>query len=333
MPAAAGLATVGIWRVSGRDSSWSAVLKVVRHATEGPGSAWSSHADPHHPFYWRREADALASDLLARLDGGLRAPRCHGVIERADGSVAIWMEDVVGEPATAWSLPRYRQAARHLGLAQARLAGMGALAAPWLSRDWLQVYLDRRAAAFDGVLDDPGGWELPLVQEAWPGGQAADLRNLWSDRGHLLVALQELPETLCQLDFHPRNLFDVAGQTVVIDWAFAGVGHLGEDAGTLIVDAVADFHVAPGQLRELFDLVVDGYANGLSEGGLALSVDDVRRAVAAGAAAKYGWLAPAIVSCVRTNRQVMNGRPIEEAARVWAAVATFLLDLARLALR
>jgi Phosphotransferase enzyme family len=331
-PGVPGLATVGIWRVSGRDGSWSVVLKVLRHASDGPGSAWSSHHDPHHPFAWRREADALASDLLARLGGdgfGLRAPRCHGVIGRDDGSVAVWMEDVVGDPGTGWSVPRYRQAAEHLGLAQARWAA-GDLAAPWLSRGWLRTYLDRRASSFDGVMDDPDGWRHPLVKATLPVERAPEFRQLWADRDRILAVVHEFPETLCHLDLHPRNLFDVAGRTVLIDWAFAGVGHLGEDAGNLVVDAVTDFHLEPARLGELFESVVDGYADGLAQGGLALPRAEVRRAVAAGAAVKYGWLAPALVVTARSGRSTMNGRPLDEAAKAWGTVATFLLDLARL---
>jgi Phosphotransferase enzyme family len=334
-PAAPGLATVGIWRVSARDSSWSVVLKVLRHVTEGPGSAWSSHDDPHHPFYWRREADALTSDLLARLDcggGGLRAPRCHGVVERTDGSAAVWMEDVVGEPGTGWSLPRYRQAAEHLGSAQARWAA-GDLSGRWLSRGWLRTYLDRRGSSFDGVLDDPDGWRHPLVKATLPVERAPEFRQLWADRARFLTTVQEFPETLCQLDFHPGNLFDVDGRTVVIDWAFAGIGHLGEDAGALVVDVVTDFHLEPADLGQLFDIVVEGYADGLSAGGLRLPIGKVRRAVAAGAVARYGWLAPALVSWAASGRPTMNGRPTEEAAKAWGTVAVFLLDQARLVLR
>lgn len=322
---APGLATVGIWRLGGTD--WSSVAKVVRHA-EHDGAVWGCDRDPAHPFYWRREAEAFEHPLLASLRGGLRAPRCHGVQERQDGSVAIWMEDVDGAPGSGWALARYRLAAEHLGRTQGAVAGSPALLTPWLSRGWLHLYVERRAAA-SAILDEPDVWRHPLVRAVLPVHRAAEFRALWDARTRLLDVLALFPRTLCQLDFHPRNLFDVDGDTVAIDWAFAGVGALGEDLGTLLIDAVADFHLPPAALPELLETLVDGYTEGLAAAGWTLTRDDVRRAVAGGAAAKYGWLVPAILATAVEGRPTMNGRPVEDAAPAWAACAVFLLELAR----
>ncbi|MEQ4209920.1 phosphotransferase [Actinopolymorpha sp. B9G3] len=322
-PTIADLATVGIWCVHGPERDWSLVCKVIRHAG-GAGTTWRSHSDPDHPFYWRREAEAFGSDLLAGLRDGLRAPACHGIVDRADGTTAIWMEDVAGLPASHWSLDRYRRAARDLGRMQGRLADAPALVERWLSRDWLRVYVERRSAHCE-ILDDPRAWSHPGVEAVVPAGRAGAFRQLWADRHRFRSVLDNYPRTLCQLDFHPGNLFDVDGDTVVIDWAFAGVGALGEDAGTLLVDTVADFRLEPTLLPDLFENLVDGYAAGLADGGCVRPVDDVRRAIAAGATAKYGWLVPAVLSAFQQGRTTMNGRPIEEGARAWVAVAEFLV--------
>ncbi|GAA5023639.1 aminoglycoside phosphotransferase family protein [Actinopolymorpha pittospori] len=323
-----GLATVGIWRQRGSD--WSSVVKVVGHA-DHDGAVWGSDRDPVHPFYWRREADAFEHPLLASLRGGLRAPRPYGVQERRDGSVAVWMEDVEGDPGSGWALPRYRLAAAHLGRMQGALAESPDLLTPWLSRGWLRLYVERRAGV-SAILDDVDAWRHPFVRAVLPVRRAAEFAALWDVRGGLLDVLAGYPRTLCQLDFHPRNLFDVDGDTVAIDWAFAGVGALGEDLGTLLVDAVADFHLPPTVLPELFETLVAGYADGLAAAGRGLPRADVRRAVAAGAAAKYGWLVPAFLTTATAGRPMMNGRPVEDAAPFWAACAVFLLGLAREAL-
>ena len=332
-PTVADLATVGIWRIRGSD--WSSVLKVLAHA-EGGGGAWSSHPEMSHPFYWRREADAFESPLLAGLRGGLRAPYPHGVVDRRDGTVAVWMEDIAGDPGSGWPLTRYGLAARHLGQLQGALAGaptlvVDGLAEPWLSRDWLRVYVQRRAAGC-AILDDPDVWRHPGVRSLVPVERAEGFRALWADRGRHLEVVDTFPRTLCQLDFHPRNVFDVRGETVVIDWAFAGVGAVGEDVGTLLVNAVADFHLAPDQLPDLLDTLVDGYATGLAEGGCALPVEAVRRAVAAGATAKYGWLVPHLLEAIVRGRATLNGRPLTEGAASWVAAGLLLLDLAPIAL-
>ncbi|SDT26245.1 phosphotransferase [Actinopolymorpha singaporensis] len=342
-PAVDGIATVGIWRVRGAD--WSAVVKVLRHVVHGGLSVWRSEDDPAHPFHWRREADAFADGLLGSLPGDLRAPACYGVVPGPDGTLAIWMEDVAGCEGSTWALPRYRQAAEHLGqvqghLAREHLAGEPVLDRPWMSRGWLRTYVDRRAArsAADADPTDPRVWSPPLVRRLVPADRVPAFQALWAARHRLLDVVDGLPRTLCQLDFHPRNLFDVAGRTVVIDWAFAGVGALGEDLGNLVVDAVTDFHLPPSKLPELFETLVAGYADGLAAAGWSGSDGpaepaEVRRMVAAGAAAKYGWLAPAIPAVVAQGRTTLNGRPIEEAAPLWVACGDFLVELADLAVR
>ncbi|MET9022190.1 phosphotransferase [Actinopolymorpha sp. NPDC004070] len=346
-PAVDGIATVGIWRVRGGD--WSAVVKVLRHVEDGGLSVWRTEEDPAHPFHWRREADAFADGLLGSLPGDLRAPACYVVLPGPDGTLAIWMEDVAGCEGSTWAMPRYRRAAEHLGrvqghLALAHLAGDPVLDRGWPSRGWLRMYVERRAARGAAEADpaDPRVWSHPLVRRLVPADRVPAYQALWADRHRLLDVVDGLPRTLCQLDFHPRNLFDVAGQTVVIDWAFAGVGALGEDLGNLVVDAVTDFHLPPSRLPELFETLVGGYADGLAAAGWPGSESepgaeagdpvDVRRMIAAGAAAKYGWLAPAIPAVVALGRTTLNGRPIEEAARAWVACGDFLVELADLAL-
>ena len=84
-------ASSGIWRVRAGDRS--AILKLVAHSTEGHVN-WISGEEPSHWFYWRREVLAYESGLLATLPGDLRAPVCHLVAERDDGSVALWLEDL-----------------------------------------------------------------------------------------------------------------------------------------------------------------------------------------------------------------------------------------------
>ena len=142
-------ATGGLWRIEGElpDAGavqpWSVVLKIIRYSTEGP-SNWRATDDPSHSYYWRREALAYESGLVERFSGGLRAPRCLAVIEREDGGVALWMEDMLGLSATKWDIDRYGLAARHLGQAQGEfLAGRPLPNQDWLCRDWLRTYVER----------------------------------------------------------------------------------------------------------------------------------------------------------------------------------------------
>jgi sugar lactone lactonase YvrE len=107
------------------------------------------------------------------------------------------------------------------------------------------------------------------------------------------LAAQAGQRTLCHLDVWPANLIDDDGTSVLLDWAFAGEGAVGEDVANLIVDSFADGLMDVRLLPELAESVTDRYLEGLRDGGWSGSDDAVRFAIAACGAAKYGWLGPA----------------------------------------
>ena len=265
-------ASSGIWRVRAGDRS--AILKLVAHSTEGHVN-WLSGEEPSHWYYWRREVLAYESGLLESLPGDLRAPACHLVAERDDGSVALWLEDLRGRPATRWTIGRYGLAARHLGRTQGAYLTSRALPdQEWLSRDWMRDYLTQRDGDLE-LVDDTDAWQEALVAASFPTPPVERLQEMRGDQSRFLDALDRLPRTLCHLDLHPANLFagadgggrGVDDSTVAIDWSFVGIGSLGEDAGNLVPDAVLDFHVAPERLDELYETVAAGYASGLRDAG------------------------------------------------------------------
>ena len=150
-----------------------------------------------------------------------------------------------------------------------------------------------------------------------------------ADQARYLDALDRLPRTLCHLDLHPANLFaDGDESTVAIDWSFAGIAALGEDAGNLVPDSVLDFHVDPARIDELYELVAGGYEAGLRDAGWDGPPSLVRLGMAATIAAKYSWIAPAILRAATENRELLNRRPIAETLHWWAPAVPFLLDRA-----
>ena len=315
-------ATRGIWRVRAGDRS--AVLKLVAHAPGDSGN-WRSGEAEDHWYYWRREADAYASGLLASFAGRLRAPECRLVAERDDGSVALWLEDLRGEPAPAWPLPRYGTAARDLGRAQGEFAvGRPLPADSWLSRGWLRDYVRRRDGNRE-LLTNPAAWRHPLVARWFPDPPIDDLVAMREAQERLLGLLEAMPLTVAHLDLHPANVFDAAGDTAVVDWSFVGIAALGEDAGNLVPDSVFDFHVAPAHLDDLHDTVAAGYHSGLRAAGWDGTLDEVRLAMAAAMVAKYAWIAPAILRAAVDGRDHLNRRPIAETLEHWAPTVRFLL--------
>jgi hypothetical protein len=317
-------ATAGIWRVSG--DGWSVVLKLVHHGRHGHPN-WLSSSDPGHWYFWKREVLAYRSGLPGSFVGGLRGPRCLGIFERSDGTVALWLEDAgVGTAGTTWGIEPYGRAARHLGQAQGALVGDEARPSePWLAREWLRAYLLQRDSDM-ALLGEVSAWAPPLVRDNLDRALAEPLRQMRQDQGLFLGALDGLDRTVCHFDLHPANLFAVGDETVLIDWAFVGIGALAEDAAVLVADSVLDFHVAPELFDELYDVVRRGYLDGLRQAGWSGRAELVDVGMSATLAARYAWIGPALLRCVLEGRTVMNKRPVEETVRVWAGTVPFLLD-------
>lgn len=320
-------ATGGVWRV--RMADGALVLKVLRPGDDG-SPRWRASSDEANGYYWRREARALAqgplTEAFAGTPDGLRPVRCHAVVERADGSIALWLEDLTGAPAAGWPFERYHRAARQLGHAQARLASSTLLDAPWLSQTWLREYAARHHDAGD-VLDDPTLWYSPLARAVFTRPQPLETAALWRGVPARLDELDALPQTLTHFDFHPGNLFDAAGDTVVLDWAYAGRGPVGLDAAALVLEAVFDYHVPGERIGELFDLVAAGYAAGHAAAGGPLDAAGVRRSMALAATTKLAWTLPELLGLLRDEGETCNGRPLREGAPAWAAATELLLDL------
>ncbi|MFD7456925.1 MULTISPECIES: hypothetical protein [unclassified Streptomyces] len=107
--------TAGVRRV--RRGERTAVLKVLTCRKEADGR-WAAFDDPRHWNYWRREAHVYESGLARHWQPyGIRAPRLLARVDQPDGDFALWLEDVPGEPATAWPLARHIEHARRLGAA------------------------------------------------------------------------------------------------------------------------------------------------------------------------------------------------------------------------
>jgi hypothetical protein len=253
-------ATAGVWLV--RSSDDAAVLKLVHLAKGNP--RWPAAPEPEHPYYWRREPRVYESRLVERVPA-VRTPRLRGVFERPDGSIALWLEEL-REPVR--SLTGYGRAARNLG----RLQGALAAALPderWLSRRWLRAYLDLR---------------LELTGPRSEEREAA------------LRALEAGPQTFCHLDFYPANLFGDGDETILVDWAYCGIGALGEDPGNFVPDTLFDGFAAAEEAEELEAAVWNGYRAGLADAGWTGDERALRFAFCATPWLKYEALRAALVS-------------------------------------
>jgi hypothetical protein len=325
--------TGGLYRVRGTASTegppvaWSLVLKVCRD----PGE--EHHHDARTPNFWKREFLAYSSGLLDNLPPGVRAPRCYGAEEGADGSAWLWLEDLTESYGVPWSLERYALAARHAGQFNgAYVAGRPIPSLPWLSVDagtWFFELLGPQLERVHSLRDHP------LVRREWPDLAILDrCIRLWREREVFYAALARLPRTLCHLDFFRLNLLAVrspngADETVAVDWAFLGTAVVGDELAPLVGSSVIHAGEHADHVRDLGETCFAGYLAGLRDAGWSGDARLARLGYAAGIIRYVGTWTPLVMD----NPAAIAGAerawgPFGEFVDRWAAVRPYLLDLA-----
>src|SRR5262249_43963129 len=121
------------------------------------------------------------------------------------------------------------------------------------------------------------------------GPYAAEVAALWARRKSILARVDAAPQTFCHFDLYPANVFGEQ-ETVVIDWAYCGIGALGTDPGNLVPDAVFDGFAALEQATAVREAVGDGYLDGLADTCRDLDTDTVRHVFLAATALKFAWI-------------------------------------------
>lgn len=322
--------TAGVWRVAA--GGRSAVLKLLTRAKDTT-ETWAASEDPRHWNFWRREAHVY-EEGVARVwqPWGITAPDLLASVERPDGDVALWLEDVrEGEPATAWPIARHARHAERLGAAHGRALADGVvLDRPWLSRRFLRDYTSGQTVGRE-LLDDDTAWQQPLVRDHFPDGLRERMVRLHREREWFLRTMESLPRVFSHLDQWPANLVSRQGESVLLDWAFAGDGALGEDIGNYIPDTVFDLFLPAARLPELATAVYEAYVRGLRAGGWQGDERLVRLGVCA-SAVKYDWLTALMLSRASDERQLDygGGRTVEAERRYRerGVVLAFLADWA-----
>ncbi len=312
-------ASGGVYRVWGSgtttgalDLDWYLVVKILKSPAgftmpSGLRITQEIAEDPASFGYWRREALAAQSNLLADLPGELAAPRYLAVTDLED-MIWLWQEEVQEDGVWSWS--DYRKAAYQLGMWQGQYASGERLLPqePWLTDGWLRQWVNLPLKGIMGLLEQINGWAHSLVRSYFTAAEVAQLQDLWAERQVYLEALSTLPKTLCHMDAYRSNLFWQDGKLRLIDWAFTGPGAVGEELAAFIGGTLLLGHVAVAEAEELEAVALEGYLAGLRDAGWGRNGAEVELA--------YRWAMPlryALMSLASMLRAVFD----QDYARDW----------------
>ena len=221
---------------------WAVVLKIVCPAsaavrvTRTPFRTYASDSHPTSLFYWQREALLFESHVLANLAPTLNAPRCYGMEVVSADAIWLWLEHIVDTSPPEWGMSDYALAADALGVFGGIYLGERPVpSGAWIATDFLRRF---SAYAAPAVAHLARASHHPVFGRLYPPAVATRVAHIWQQRDRLLHALDGLPQTFCHFDAHRGNLLlqaaPIGTQLIVIDWATAGAGPIGADAGMLM---------------------------------------------------------------------------------------------------
>lgn len=323
---------VGIWRLDGEAwvgsarRSWSLVLKSLPGGAGAP--TWD---DPH------READVYRSGVLAALPGGLAAPRCYDVEDRPDGTTWLWLE-AIDDDMAPWPERQYAAAAEALGRFNgAYLSGRPLPVGRWVSRSWMSHYVEPSGPLVTDLSRIAGDGANPLMRALFPPARVAAYARLWDERDRIYTALDRLPQTFCHFDAYRSNLLGRPGAAegtwpVLVDWAFAGIGAVGEDLVPLVLMAAErDGSI---DLRRLDTACFAAYLRGLRAAGWNGDARLARLGFTAAGALRYAigrlrlTVPMTMDPALRSRVEQMMGLSIAEVVAAMNALCVFEDELA-----
>lgn len=258
----------GTAAVGGHIEDWSLVVKVVDTRLE---EGFVSSA---------REVAVFRSGFLQRLKGSLKGIPCHGITERANGRVLLWLQDMRGATLPPWSTENFVSAARAVGHFNGSWPESAAPTEDWLDRTLAtsrpRIGLQPEFAA---RVESKRGHEV--LRRVGAGIGEHRLYSVAAEFAGIVKASHRLPRVVTHNDCHPRNLYiskgsDNAVATYAADWSSIGLGPVGLDGGTLIAGGMTRSEREAIQAADVESAVFSSYVRGLRDAGYEFDRDHVR---------------------------------------------------------
>ena len=176
------------------------------------------------------------SSKFQSIREGLRPARCLGTQERSGAERWIWTEDLAGGVQPPWTLDQYLYVARDVGV----FHGRSLLEMPAGDWDYVGIYgAVMGRPLFSTTLDNLEDTASHKLTGAIFGTTSVDaIQSVFAEFKEVASTLRNITTVFAHNDCHADNLYPietdgVLTESVAIDWATAGPGPIGEDAGNL----------------------------------------------------------------------------------------------------
>ncbi len=248
----------GLYRLRLRTAATQTLPFIVKILYERRGE------NERSPYYWKREFEVYRSGMLDGMPANtFTTPEIHRLDDHGD-SCWIWMEDIADDKG-AWSLADFHDIALRLGRFNgAWLNGAAQPSYAWLSRNWHSAIIPGLADRLDNLAPL---LETPLARIALPMDARDEIEAIWQERRLFQDALAQQPQTFCHTDAFRRNILHRDDDVVLLDWALASVGAIGEELVCLVAVSLFYEGFTAARADELDNTAFAGYIAGLREAG------------------------------------------------------------------
>lgn len=220
--------------------------------------------EPSSPYYWKREYEVYRSGMLDDLPAStFSTPRIYDSQDFGD-SCWIWMEDIE-DCKDQWSFDDYRNIAARLGRFNGNwLTDPDLPTLDWLTTNWHSAIVPGLTDSFDSL---ERLLTSPLARIALPLEAKDEIAAIWHDRHIFQKALAQLPRTLCHTDAFRRNILHRKADVVLLDWALASIGAVGEELVCLVAVSLYYEGFTAEYADQLDKTVFTSYVAGLRQAG------------------------------------------------------------------
>ena len=332
--------TGGLFCFRGRSHSaqsiqpWKVVVKCINNPKD-------SREQPRLWYYWQREVIAFQSGFLEQLPAGVRAPRFYGVTENENGTW-IWIENIKESTSKQWSLNDFQRTARQLGRFQgAYLSETPLVDQPWLSQSFFRSVWDEQDwwSGFMNPASKESAWKSPITQSGFDDRKKSRTLQLLAEKERFFDVNDRLPQVLCHYDASRRNfMWSRSRQTdedelIGIDWAFTGIGALGNDLGQLFATSLFFFEYNLTDMETLEAALLEGYLTGVSDNGIKVDARLARLGYLISLSLWMGlmlpgWAAVMLPQDSGVNVEAMFGHTAEDVLAGWVQLHEFCLNRA-----